>query len=61
MFENSRDGISVPTRPIFSANQRFVGARANNFGNMVDIALENSTNSWNYDIWYTLVLDWYEN
>ena len=31
------------------------------FGNMVNIALENSTYSWKYDIWYTLILDWYEN
>ena len=30
------------------------------FGNIVNIALENSTNLWKYDIGYTLVLDWYE-
>ena len=51
---------SVPTEPIFSANRRYVGARANIFGNTVNIALENSTNLWKYDIWYTLILDWYE-
>ena len=52
--------VSVPTKPIFLANWRYVGARANIFGNTVNIALENSTNLWKYDIWYTLILDWYE-
>ena len=30
------------------------------FGNIVNIALENLTNLWKYeyDIWYTLILDW---
>ena len=44
----------------FSANRRFVGARANIFGNTVNIALENLTNLWKYDLWCTLILDWYE-
>ena len=44
----------------FSAIQQFVGARANIFGNTVNIALENLTNLWKNDIWYTLILDWYE-
>ena len=30
------------------------------FGNIVNKALENSTNLWKYDIWYTLILDWFE-
>ena len=30
------------------------------FGNIVNKALENSTNLWKYDIWYTLMLDRYE-
>ena len=30
------------------------------FGNIVNIALENSTNLWNYDIWCALILDWYK-
>ena len=51
-------GGSVPTKPIFfSANRQFVEARANIFGNTVNIALENSTNLWKYDIWYTSILD----
>ena len=29
-------------------------------GNIVNIALENSTNLWKYDIWYTSILDGYE-
>ena len=28
-----------------------------NFGNIVNIALENLTNLWKYDICYTLILD----
>ena len=53
---------SAPTNQFFSANRRFVGARANIFGNTVNIALENSTNLWKYGIWYTLILilDWYK-
>ena len=51
--------VSPPSR-FFSANRRYVGARANIFGNTVNIALENLTNLWKYDIWYTLILDWYE-
>ena len=31
-----------------------------NFGNVVSIALENSTNLRKYDFWYTLILDWYK-
>ena len=27
---------------------------------MVTIALENSTNLWKYDIWYTLITNWYK-
>ena len=42
-----------PLSRFFSANWRFVGARANNFCNIVNKALENSTNFWKYDIWYT--------
>ena len=30
------------------------------FGNIVNIALENLTNLWKYDIWYALILDWYK-
>ena len=30
------------------------------FGNTVNIALENSTNLWKYDIGYTVILNWYE-
>ena len=52
--------ISVPTKPIFSANRQSVGARANIFGKTVHIALENLTNLWKYDIWYTLILHWYK-
>ena len=26
------------------------------FGNIVNVALENLTNLWKYDIWYTLIL-----
>ena len=40
-----------PLSRCFSTNQQFVGARANIFGNTVNIALENSTNLWKYDIW----------
>ena len=59
----NKTSISIPVSPpsrFFSAIQQFVGARANIFGNTVNIALENLTNLWKNDIWYTLVLDWYE-
>ena len=49
-----------PLSRFFSANLQFVGARANIFGNTISIALENLTNLWKYDIWYTLILDWYK-
>ena len=30
------------------------------FGNIVNLALENPTNLWKYDILCALILDWYE-
>ena len=30
------------------------------FGNIINKALDNSTNLWKYNIWYTLILDWYK-
>ena len=30
------------------------------FGNIVNVALENLTNLWKYDIWCILILDWYK-
>ena len=51
--------INVPTKPIFSANWRFVGARANNFWQRSKHSSRNLTNLWKYDIWY-LILDWYK-
>ena len=51
-----------PLGRFFSANQQFVGARANYFWQYSKhtVALENLTNFWQQDIWYTLVLDWYQ-
>ena len=52
---------SVPTTPIFF--QRIGDLLEQGqiiFGNIVNKALENSTNLWKYDIWYTLILDWYK-
>ena len=52
---------SVPTKPIFFSESAICWSKGKFFfGNIVNKALENSTNLWKYDIWYTLILDWYK-
>ena len=58
MTQTCRLTGSVPTKPIFFSDLLEQGQII--FGNIVNKALENSTNLWKYDIWYTLILDWYK-
>ena len=51
----------VPTKPIFFQQIGNLLEQGHiTFGTIVNKALENSTNLWKYDIWYTLILDWYK-
>ena len=51
-------GTVFPLSRFFSANWRFVGARANNFWKYSKQSFKISYKFVKYDIWYTLILDW---
>ena len=52
---------SVPTKPIFFSEMGDLLEQGEiAFSHIVNVALENLTNLWKFDIWYTLILDWYK-
>ena len=52
---------SVPTKPIFFSASAICWEQGQIIsGNIVNIALENSTNLWKYDILYALLQDWFK-
>ena len=53
-------GPVFPLSRFLSANRQFVGARANNFWQYSKHSFRKINKFWKYDIWYTLILDWYE-
>ena len=53
--------VNVPTKTFFFQQIGDLLEQGHiSFGNIVNVALENLTNLWKYDIWYTLILDWYK-
>ena len=55
------DRTSVSTKPIFfQQNSDLLEQEQIFHGNMLNVASENSTNLWKYDMWYTWIPNWYK-